>query len=563
MFQNAPLVALGEFDSIEGPKVFFASEYYVYQKSRKNCFQVSQLGSMHGAVLLSSHVASGTLSPWYTEILNGVIARVLAANESYEVSILLSDSNVGGVAGVEFCLGDILARGEKRRFCLVVCHPQKEELVYRWPLFYCCVKTILDYWVSVARDRLVLEYSTLPELERRREEARDNPMRPMFSLLAVNSETDEEVVSRTHNFFQYALPAVFGKSHLAYNELSQNTLTINSLEKYLSQFPSSVSKIQVDLLHSSNIVKSLSSGGNKSMSIVPEHLVKPLSFWLIQFASEHCSWVHKVELLLSAFLSGNQVIIYGSDVNQSSSLAVSLSLVLPKPLRSVTTFSVKYLPPNECRVLSFSHPVSKKDLIDIFHQNNFFVLFPCTVFVETDAMGYITSICDCCGMEGGRFENVQRELLNTGPPASSVVMHITDLLKSFISMELTVPVYKIIQMHIEQLISDSIMRGQLHNRSCVLQICHTNEVQRNLPEEGVAPRSFIHKLRHRFKLMFSRHSEEPPRASLEPFYWRHDSSVGGGWLFLKPLKQVDLDPLMVSSADNAVLSFLGGAFTVS
>ncbi|KEG13804.1 hypothetical protein DQ04_00771020 [Trypanosoma grayi] len=559
---SVPMVTLGEFDSLEGPKAICVSEYYAYQEIDAFGPQLLELSALHGKILFSARVASGPLCSDYKERMKAVVARVLASNESTEESVIMLDPIAGGIASVSFCLSDILARGEKRRFCVIVTHPQSDELVRQWPVLSCFLKKLLEDWVATAKKRLTFEYSTFPDLERRREEARKCPMRSLMTLLARNMESEDSVFRRVHVFFECALPRVFGGEPLRLSGCISETLMMNLVRQHLEKELHLVSIVDVDLECHHEEGRYISVGNGKLLTAGRPPIVKPLSVWLLQFVQNSATGLQETERLLLALFSGNQILIYGEDSLHCANLALSLSQVLPRPLRRVTIFAEEYVMPYESRIVSFNQRLCERYQVDNAHILEDEFLESDIVCVNTSCRGCILSVNKCDELSHPRAvakNNRSSKIKNTLPP--QIVSRITDLFRSQRSANVTVHTCKVLQFRLEQLVNEYVMRGRVYSRLFQEHELKCNQRVLGLAKSDVSGQSRFGGLGSAVRNLFTGYVlQTENRDSASSSTTEYGCITKGNTAsFLKLLKESGLDLWVTSSTDHDALLFLGSA----
>ncbi|KAH9598733.1 Folliculin/SMCR8 [Trypanosoma melophagium] len=557
---TVPMVTLGEFDALEGPKAMSVLEYYAYQENDAFGPQFLDFSSVYGKVLISSRVVSGSLRPDLKERMNAIVARVFASNELNEESVIMLDPMAGGIASVSFSLEDILARGEKRRFCVILTHPQSSELVRQWPLIFSFIKVLLEEWVTVAKKRLSLEYSTFPDLERHREEARKSPMRSLMFLVAENTETEENTLKRVHTFFDCALPAVFGFEPLKIDGLSSEIFLLGAVKRYLKVNIPLVNVFDIDLESSLSDEKYLSMGGGRVLSIGRPPIIKPLSVWLLQFIQGNINGQQEIELILKALFTGNQILICGRNSFQCANMAFSLSQILPRSLRCVTVFSEEYVMPYESRILSFSQNICERGYID----NN---LSPKDglsglnlVCVKVSSEGNMDSVSECNDLIHVFIDlNYNSPIKMEKNLVPQIVTKIMDLLCSQISAGLTAKKCKVLQSQIECLVNKYVMRGRIYSKlfqqyqvECNRGILGVNQKKDSNDSSFANPGRAVQSMF--FDNFLSKRRSDSLTSSARKTGQMTKSNIPS---FLKYLKSNHFGSWATSTADHEVMLFLG------
>ncbi|ESL08586.1 hypothetical protein TRSC58_03708, partial [Trypanosoma rangeli SC58] len=458
-FCSVPMVTLGEFDALEGAKAISVTEYYAYQETDLFGPQLLRLSAVCGKTLLSSRVISGPLRPEYKERMKAIVARVLTSNDSDEESVLMLDPLAGGIASMSFCLEDILARGEKRRFCIIVTHPQSDELVRQWPLVSVFLNILLEEWSSATKRRLTLEYSTFPDLERYREEARKRSMRSLMCLISQNTESEVKAFKRVHCFFERVVPAFFGVEPLRIADSILEPTSMKQMKKRLEIELFLVNIVELDLDSPPGEQGCLAIGNGRILATDETLMVKPLSVWILEFLQKHTNGLQEIEMLLTALLSGIQILIYGDDSFQCANLALSLSQILPRPLRCVTIFAEEYLMPYENRIISFGKRFCQRSHLDHIYPLENELSAMDTVCVGVSSEGSIVSV-HAYDERVYAFAGARRYSSYTGAPTPNIVTQIVELFRSELASQIVSRTCRILQLRLESLVNEYVMRGR-------------------------------------------------------------------------------------------------------
>lgn len=370
---ETPGAFIGEFDALDGPKVTYAFEYFDYERISKGSSKVHQLLSyVEGEILLGKSVASGLLHRECREYLNSVAAHVLTSNESREERVLYQDSGCPCVGSFLFSIPDIVARGEKRRFCLIFLHPSYHELVARWDFLSSFVEVVLGRWTHRATLRYQNEYDTLKNLEQLREESRRKPLRTLPQLLTDVSMDSTSccptepaasaIFEDFHCSFEALLPQVFSRCVplccSAKGAAHQEAERILDEQMLLAQ--ASIDHIDVDLpnLPADDVV--LPRFAKQVLLLDSQVVVRPLPVWLLEYLADGAAdgagdqSQQAVHTLFIALFGGNQIVISGDNARDCASLGMALSYMVPPPLVKMHLGSERYRMPYESRVLTFS-----------------------------------------------------------------------------------------------------------------------------------------------------------------------------------------------------------------
>lgn len=509
---ETPGAFIGEFDALDGPKVTYAFEYFDYGRAAKSSSTVRQLLCfVEGQILLGRSIASGLLHHECKEYLNSVAAHVLTSNDSQEERLLYQESGCPCVGSFLFSIPDIVARGEKRRFCLIVLHPSYHELVARWDSLSSFVEVLLRRWTQRATTRYQKEYDTLKNLEQLREESRRKPLRTLLQLLSdpsaeaadcgSSSPASSAVFEDFHCCFETILPQVFSQAvPLRSSEKEAARREADAfLEEHLLLAQSSIDHVNVDIarLPPDDVV--LPRFAKQVVLADAEIVVKPLPVWLLEFLSDAAgaenaameAQLQAVHLLLRALFSGNQIIITGDDARDCASLGMALSYVVPPPLVKMHLGSDRYRMPYETRVLSFSqaalatHLFAETTAASSEHDAPYIVrLFDMEadgiVYVRL-AHGRIECIRDCDALRRAASfgePDVPPECRMT-PMPTTLENRIITLLKPYLvpiagRCAISIVSLQLATTQLHQLVSEYVVRGRVY-----LQLFAKQEVEAN------------------------------------------------------------------------------------
>ncbi|KPA80565.1 hypothetical protein ABB37_04767 [Leptomonas pyrrhocoris] len=507
---ETPGAFIGEFDALDGPKVTYAFEYFDYIRAAKNDPTVHQfLCYVEGRALLGKAVASGLLHHECKEYLNSVAARVLTSNESREERLLYQDSGCPCVGSFLFSIPDIVARGEKRRFCLIFLHPSYHELVARWGLLSSFVEVLLKRWTHRATVRYQNEYDTLKHLEQLREESRRKPLRTLTQLLTdfcfgkvtyddATSPVSSAVFEDFHCCFEVILPRVFSQ-RIPLRSSEESTAHREAekfLEEHLLLAQSSIDRVDVDLadLPEDDVV--LPRFAKQFVLADTEIVVKPLPVWLLEYMSDMVADDVTVEsqqvvhFLLRALLSGNQILITGDNARDCASLGMALSYMVPPPLVKMHLGSDRYRMPYESRVLTFSqHALAEHVFVETpaasgeRNASHVIKLFD----MEADGIVYVRlvggrihCIQDCDELRrAANHRHSEREETKAVSPPTTLENRITTLLKPYLipiagRCAINIVSLQLVTTQFHQLVSEYAVRGRVY-----LQLFAKQEVETN------------------------------------------------------------------------------------
>jgi hypothetical protein len=507
---DTPGAFIGEFDALDGPKVTYAFEYFDYSRTAKRSSAVRKLLLyVEGTVLLGKSVASGFLHHECKEYLNSVAAHVLTSNESREERLLYQESGCPCVGSFLFSIPDIVARGEKRRFCLIFLHPSYHELVARWDFLSSFVEVLLKRWTQRATMRYQNEYDTLKNLEQLREELRRKPLRTLLQLLAdagadtadsaAASPSSSAVFEDFHCCFEIILPQVF--SQVALLRSSERDAAHREVEHLLDDnvllAQSSIDRVDVDPAHMLQDDVVLPRFAKQVVLANAEIAVKPLPVWLLEYLCDTAAQSadvapqQAVHRMLRALFSGNQIVITGEDARDCASLGMALSCMLPPPLVKMHLGSDRYRMPYESRVLSFSQraleihtfadtPEASGEA-DVPHAIKLFDMEADGVVHVRLADGRIHYIQDCDTLRCAATQKEHRRQEELQAPSSPTTLEnrIITLLKPYLvpiagRCAISILSLQLVTTQLHQLVSEYVVRGHVY-----LQLFAKQEVETN------------------------------------------------------------------------------------
>lgn len=466
---RSPAAFVGEFDAMEGPKVNYCFEYYTYFNDISYCPTASTITFVEGECLVTRRVASGPLKEEMIDYMRSVASRALSSNGSGEETMLFQESGCPAVASVSFSLSDILARGEKRRFCLVYLHPVYADLISRWSLLASASRLLIDLWSLAVDDRYRVEYASFSNLEERREVARTESLRSLMLLLDPNG--DESIALRkVHAFFECALPLIF-RAPVAYR-CDEEEKQRKWLWEHIDQQCMMESSINVSIVESGAVVKDFST----TIEVRGEGNIRPLALWLIsslQNANDNMGLV----ALLSALLSGNQIIIYGDDPKNAADLALALTHTLPTSLTKTKLWCDEYIMPYEGRIVSFSERFAKHFIIvprPTRARHGEQEEFPLSdiaaegVICVRVAAGVIDSVYSCDQYREGA-------LCETGAPSPGIFSVVRRLLSLVASTQADTSSVRLLHTQIRQLVHEYVLRGRVYRKLYIHQEVTANK----------------------------------------------------------------------------------------
>ncbi|CCW59686.1 unnamed protein product [Phytomonas sp. EM1] len=357
-----PGAFIAEFDSFVGPSIAYAFEYYTFKQGAVISSKPRNITYVSSKVIFGEKVVSGALHPSYSNYMRSVASRVLTSNEDHEENIIFQDIGCPCVSSISFCLPDILARGEKRSFCLVFLHSSYNKMLSQWPLIATCSRIFIQcYCFEAANERYTMEYSTLPDLEQCREEAHRTSLRPFEALIKRRDEDVCSTFNRIHCFFEIVLPLLFSDSPLFNFSSSQLTEDMSSIleKKIISIIEEAMPQVAMRLcVVNLQIEKEKSEIETLAQSDLQQQvIVKPLPVWLLEFLEEFPSDQEaqlQLHVLLNALFSGDQIIIFGDNACCGAGLALAMSYILPHGRVRTRLFSDSYVMPYESQIVSFS-----------------------------------------------------------------------------------------------------------------------------------------------------------------------------------------------------------------
>ncbi|CAJ1010345.1 Vesicle coat protein involved in Golgi to plasma membrane transport [Leishmania naiffi] len=540
-----PAAFIGEFDALDGPKVTYAFEYFDFNRVAKNSSIVRQLLCfIEGKTLLGKHVASGLLHHECQDYLNSVAAHVLTSNESREERLLYQESGCPCVGSFLFSIPDIVARGEKRRFCLIFLHPSYHELVARWDYLSCFAEVLLRRWTQRATARYQQEYATVANLEQLREESRRKPLRSLTELLSLpdpgsdsaltSAAAQELVMENMHCQFEVVLPQALSEpiplsSHD--KEAAQRDAE-RILEDRLPFAQSCIDRVNTDAAHLRNGDILMLQFVKQLVFVDAEIVVKPLPLWLLQFFSDtavESAPEAAVHILLRALFSGNQILITGEDARDCASLAMTLAYTLPPTLVKMHLGSETYRMPYESRLLTFSQhalskylfvpsPTAALELSSPHIMKLFDMEADGIVHVRVDHQR-ICSIQDCDQLRrAAQRRERQAEENETTVEPTTLENRILTLLQPYTAYSreqssISVSALQLLTTQMHQLVSEYVLRGRVYG-----QLFSKQEVEENsmpLTPESSSPLASL--------------AKSPLRASASSLMGQRHFFTGSGW----------------------------------
>lgn len=566
---DIPGAFIGEFDALDGPKVTYAFEYFDYHRQAANNSLVRQLLCfVEGVALLGRHVASGMLHRECKEYLNSVAAHVLTSNESREERLLYQESGCPCVGSFLFSVPDIVARGEKRRFCLIFLHPSYHELVARWDYMSSFVDVLLQRWTQRATARYQAEYSTLTNLEQLREESRRKPLRRLTELLAspeggaespfTSIAAQDAMLEDMHCHFDIIFPQTLSQPvPLGFHDKGAALCSAaRLLEERLPLAQSTVELVDADAAHVRDADVVLPHFAKQLVFVNSEIVVKPLPLWLLQLfcdAAPEAAPEASVHTLLRALFSGNQILITGDDARDCASLAMSLAYALPPALVKMHLGSETYRMPYESRILTFSqhalaeHAFASSPAAAAQHASSHVVRL---YDMEADSIVHVRveseRICaveDCEALRRAAENQPANE--EPAPAPTTLENRILTLLLPHTARapersSIPVSTLQLITTQLHQLVSEYVVRGRVYG-----QLFSKQEVDAN--NRSLAPTA---------SSPIATSARSPLRASAtSPTRPRHFSLAGFGWR--GSLSGGTSQP--AQSRANAFASNIGGA----
>ncbi|CAC9509417.1 Vesicle coat protein involved in Golgi to plasma membrane transport [Leishmania donovani] len=541
---DTPAAFIGEFDALDGPKVTYAFEYFDFNRVAKSNSVVRQLLCfIEGRTLLGKHVASGLLHHECKDYLNSVAAHVLTSNESREERLLYQESGCPCVGSFLFSIPDIVARGEKRRFCLVFLHPSYHELVARWDYLSCFVEVLLRRWTQRATTRYQQEYSTVANLEQLREESRRKPLRPLTELLSLpvtgsdslstSTAAQEAVMEDMHCQFEVILPQALSEPIplACHDKDAAQRDAERILEDRLPFAQSCIDQVNTDAPHVHGDIL-LPQFAKQLLFVDAEIVVKPLPLWLLQFFADTASKnapEAAVHTLLRALFSGNQIVVTGEDARDCASFAMALAYTLPPTVVKMHLGSETYRMPYESRLLTFSQRALSKyvfvssptadledsspHIIKLFDMEADGIVH---VRVDNQRISFIQD-CDQLRRAAQQRERQAVDSEITVEP-TTLESRILTLLQPYTARareqsSITVSALQLLTTHLHQLVSEYVVRGRVYG-----QLFSKQEVEANstpLTPGASAPQGLL--------------AKSPLRLSASPLTGQRLSSFGSGW----------------------------------
>lgn len=540
---DTPAAFIGEFDALDGPKVTYAFEYFDFNRVSKSNSVVRQLLCfIEGRTLLGKHVASGLLHHECKDYLNSVAAHVLTSNESREERLLYQESGCPCVGSFLFSIPDIVARGEKRRFCLVFLHPSYHELVARWDYLSCFVEVLLRRWTQRATARYQQEYSTMANLEQLREESRRKPLRSLTELLSfpstgsdslsTSTAAQEAVMEDMHCQFEVILPQALSEPipFSCHDKDAAQRDAEQILEDRLPFAQSCIDRVNTDAPHLHGDIL-LPQFAKQLVFVDAEIVVKPLPLWLLQFFADTAfenAPEASAHSLLRALFSGNQIIVTGEDARDCASLAMALAYTLPPTVVKMHLGSETYRMPYESRLLTFSQRALSKyvfvpsptadvadsspHIIKLFDMEADGIVH---VRVDNQRISFIQD-CDRLHRAAQQREHQAVDSEITVEP-TTLESRILTLLQPYTARareqsSISVSALQLLTTHLHQLVSEYVVRGRVYG-----QLFSKQEVEANstpLTPGASAPQGLL--------------AKSPLRLSASPLTGQRHS-FGSGW----------------------------------
>lgn len=398
MVWHIPTILVGEFHGIHGAHMWLVSQFYTFQRHQCHsaAAQRSQLGAFSlmdasgdTGVLVGRVASSGVVNEAVQATLHSIAARALATDDEKSETLIWADPNVGSVGSLSFHLGDILARGEKRKFFVAVTHPDHDVLLQRWPVVLAFLKCVSDRWISAASALVAHEYEFCAALLELREAAA-RALRPLLTLVKLCSKedelapaisTDEAAAQRNalmdfHVMSEVGFSRMFGGMNLQRTLLcvsdaiastrsaevlppgdAGDELTRAILRAVEREYCAVVESTQACFDAKSRCMRVDSPC--RELPTPKRVIVRPLAAWLRTMRAAEIlgnDFYRKAGRLLKALLTGNQIIISSeSDDAVSADFALSLSQILPPTLRRVCVQSNTYVPGYTARIVAFSN----------------------------------------------------------------------------------------------------------------------------------------------------------------------------------------------------------------
>ncbi|CAD2218567.1 Vesicle coat protein involved in Golgi to plasma membrane transport/Folliculin C-terminal domain containing protein, putative [Angomonas deanei] len=305
--------------------------------------------------MVSANLVSGGVEKRYLPYIQSVAARTLTSYENESQTTVFSEEGSPVFGCFSFTLRDILARGEQRRFCIIIMHPDLTELMNGWELTSKIIQTLITSWYKRAKKRFCSEYDLLNNIETTREEARKTALRSLFEIISDADCFDYAAVwQETHAFFESVVPHFFAPLSPKESAVMSGEEVTSLIEEW-RLISGGVSKINTEQLA-------------RQYPVVdhPARTVKPAVLWLMEFVHSPFNSDDKLNLLLEALFVGDQIVVSGQNALDCAELVVALSSLLPKCLVRNSIFAEDYEMPYRSRIISFS---------DTFLKNNRVVSF--------------------------------------------------------------------------------------------------------------------------------------------------------------------------------------------
>lgn len=434
MVWHIPTILVGEFHGIHGAQISLVSQFYTFQHHQSGSIasQRAQLAafslmdtsiaSSGGGVLVGRHASTGVVSDCMQSTFHAIAARALATDDEKDETLIWEDPNVGSVGSLSFHLGDILSRGEKRKFFIAITHPHHDVLMMRWPVAFAFLRLVADRWKAASLKLVGAEYETCANLLQLREAA-SRTLRPLLAIvrlccndatsilneqpnnattkaidtpqpqLSECTEKERSEMKATlmdfHVFAEVGFLRIFGGASLRTLVCVTDAVTQSNSAEILSPGAAGESLVQklqqaVNREYCSVVSSTQTVNDPKQRCAVVDSpcyalpttkrvVVRPLATWLRIMRSAEIggfAFPRKAGRLLKALLTGNQVIVTSeSDEVVAADFALSLAQILPPHLRRVCVKSDTYRPGYVANILALSEEFT--DTYDIVQYSTF------------------------------------------------------------------------------------------------------------------------------------------------------------------------------------------------
>lgn len=371
MFCCSPAAFIGEFDVEVGPKMKYVSEYYVGNHMiggswngtsgmMNECPRQSLFHFVCGETLMGNNVATGCIQSDCDSFLFHIASRVLTAltkKEEDAISFFRESSDSPAVASISFCLADVCARGQRRRFCVVFIHDSEDVLLPLWPFLQNFTLKMIGTWKKRCADRRTAECSYAGN-------AGAQGLRCFANLISpspadfIEKEKEMEGLLEVHSFFESLLPIAFSSPLDSFTEHKMLDCG-KDIEMGMRTARSTAVIIEVK-----------EYTGEKELKVDNGLRYALFGYWAFEFlgvppnSTLFSNRMKKLQLIVFSLLAGVQIAVSGGSSAEAASFVVALEGLLPRSSEvNSVCYANSYISPKECRVISFSNEYLERTAI--------------------------------------------------------------------------------------------------------------------------------------------------------------------------------------------------------